>query len=74
MPTGTVSRKGQVVIPQAYREEVGIAEGDKVSFRMEKGEVIIASAKEAIRRVCGSMKGWGLSETLKKEKKKERLR
>jgi AbrB family looped-hinge helix DNA binding protein len=73
MPTGTVSRKGQVVIPQAYRIEMGIAEGDKVSFRMEKGAVVMTSVKEAIRRACGSMKGWGLLEVLKEEKKKERL-
>ena len=42
MPTTTVTSKGQVTIPKAVRDELGLREGDRVAFRiLEDGTVIV---------------------------------
>ena len=42
MPTATVTSKGQITIPKAVREELGLTEGDRVAFRvLEDGSVIV---------------------------------
>lgn len=35
-PTATVSQKGQVVIPSEVRQALGIKEGDRMSFRINR--------------------------------------
>lgn len=37
--TMKVGAKGQIVIPQSVREELGVRPGDRVSVRAEDGEV-----------------------------------
>lgn len=37
-----VSTKGQITIPRAIREALGIEEGDELVFRVEGGRAIIA--------------------------------
>jgi len=42
MPSTTVTTKGQVTIPKAVRDELGLKEGDRVAFRvLEDGTVIV---------------------------------
>lgn len=36
-----VSSKGQVVIPAAIREQLGIERGTELSFRVENGSIIV---------------------------------
>ncbi|MBI3793244.1 MAG: AbrB/MazE/SpoVT family DNA-binding domain-containing protein [Nitrospinae bacterium] len=46
-----VSRGGRVVIPAKYRKALGIAIGDNVVLRMEKGELRIKSLRASIKAV-----------------------
>ncbi|MEJ2583336.1 MAG: type II toxin-antitoxin system PrlF family antitoxin [Acidobacteriota bacterium] len=42
MPSATLTSKGQVTIPKAVREELGLKDGDQVAFRvLEDGTVIV---------------------------------
>jgi AbrB family looped-hinge helix DNA binding protein len=42
MPSTTLTSKGQVTIPKAVREELGLREGDRVAFRVqEDGTVVV---------------------------------
>jgi len=43
MPTATVTSKGQITIPKAIREALGVHKGDRVEFR-EEGERIVVEA------------------------------
>jgi AbrB family looped-hinge helix DNA binding protein len=37
---GTVSPKHQITIPSAIREALGLRSGDKIEFKLEKGNVL----------------------------------
>ena len=37
-----VTSKGQVTIPKAVREQLGIAEGDEIVFRVEENRAVVA--------------------------------
>ena len=42
MPSTTLTSKGQVTIPKAVRDELGLRVGDKVAFRvLENGTVVV---------------------------------
>jgi AbrB family looped-hinge helix DNA binding protein len=42
MPSTTLTTKGQVTIPKAVRDELGLREGDRVAFRvLEDGTVVV---------------------------------
>lgn len=42
MPSATVTAKGQITIPKAIRDELGVREGDRVAFRvLEDGRVVV---------------------------------
>jgi AbrB family looped-hinge helix DNA binding protein len=56
----TVSSKGQVVLPKAVREHLGIAQGDKVTFGLEaEGKVALKALKyptiAALRGAAGTL-------------------
>ena len=56
--TGTVSVKGQVVIPAPLRRRLGIKRGTVVSFLEENGHIVVQPVtREFIRRLRGSLKG-----------------
>jgi antitoxin PrlF len=38
----TVTSKGQLTIPKAVRDSLGIREGDKVIFRVEDGRAVLS--------------------------------
>lgn len=47
----TVTSKGQVTIPKAVRDKLGIKPGNAVDFRMEPdGRVVLLKAEEELRR------------------------
>ena len=57
----TVSSKGQVVIPKAVREHLGIAQGDKITFVLEsEGKVELKVTKyptvASLRGAAGTLK------------------
>jgi AbrB family looped-hinge helix DNA binding protein len=49
----TVTRHSQVTIPKKIREEVGIAEGDKVNMKVVEGnKIVIEKANEEAWKDC----------------------
>lgn len=79
--THKVGAKGQVVIPKAIREEIGIGPGDEVDFEADGVEVRIRRAVddsqararevEALRGAWADMPGGG-TEDLVAERRRER--
>ena len=50
----TVTTKGQVTIPKAIRDLLGIRPNDKVDFKMENGVVVLKPLK-SLRDLRGSV-------------------
>lgn len=48
-----VTRKGQVTIPAEIRRSLGLRQGDKVAFVMEKDRVELARAGSVVARTKG---------------------
>lgn len=71
--THTVGPKGQVVIPQELREELGIEPGDKVSFWLEGDHVAIRPARTR-PPLRGRFRGLDLLADLEAERAAERQR
>lgn len=78
--THRVGTKGQVVIPKAIRDRIGIQPGDEVDFLAEETEVRIRRAgndPEARRRRIDALRGsWtgsgGGTAELERERRRER--
>jgi len=52
----TVTSKGQVTIPKAVREALGISEGDRILFRVDRGRATLARSRELLD-LAGSVPG-----------------
>lgn len=44
----TITAKGQITIPKALREALGLAEGDRVVFRVEPNRAILARTPDLL--------------------------
>ncbi len=52
----TVTRKGQVTIPQEVREKLGIKYGEKVEFATnDNGEVVLKAVKTDLAEIYGAL-------------------
>jgi AbrB family looped-hinge helix DNA binding protein len=71
--THRVGPKGQVVIPKALRDELGIEPGDEVSFWMEDDHVAVRPVEHR-RPLRGRFRGSPLLDDLAKERAAERTR
>src|SRR5208283_1770296 len=75
-----VSTKGQLVIPAAIREELGIEPGTRVAIHREGGRVILdpQSLEAKLRRIdemCGYTAGGpSMTDALLEERRRERER
>lgn len=71
---GTVTSKGQLVIPARLRRRFGIRKWTLVSFQEEEGRLIVQPVtRDFIRRLRGSLKGKSSAlKTLLQERKRER--
>ncbi len=56
MPSAVITRKGQVTIPKAIREEVKIKVGDRVSFVVRGSEVVLRAQRGSVLDLEGSVK------------------
>ncbi|MGI8691094.1 MAG: AbrB/MazE/SpoVT family DNA-binding domain-containing protein [Thermomicrobiales bacterium] len=52
----TVTSKGQVTIPKAVRERIGVGPHDKVSWVIEGNAVKVSRRESVVRRTAGMMK------------------
>ena len=55
MLESTITRKGQVTIPKAIRDRLGVKEGEKVLFVMRGEEVVLRVVKGTILDLRGSV-------------------
>jgi AbrB family looped-hinge helix DNA binding protein len=54
MPTATLSSKGQLVIPKAIRERLGLHPGDALDFLVQdNGDVVLRPAVEHVQSLKG---------------------
>ena len=54
MPTAIVTSKGQITIPKAVREALGVQSGDRVEFvETEKGVFEVVAASKDVRELKG---------------------
>lgn len=49
MPVSTVTSKGQITVPKAIRERLGIKEGDKIEFCPdEQGRIVVRLCRRGL--------------------------
>ncbi|MEO8675231.1 MAG: AbrB/MazE/SpoVT family DNA-binding domain-containing protein [Casimicrobiaceae bacterium] len=57
MSAATLTSKGQITIPVAVREKLGLATGDRVEFvELSPGEFAMKSANEDVRALKGMVR------------------
>jgi antitoxin PrlF len=57
MATATLTSKGQITIPVAVREKLGLATGDRVEFvEVGPGEFALKAATEDVRSLKGMIR------------------
>lgn len=57
METGTVTTKGQIVIPARTRRRFGIRAGTRIRFFERDGEIVLQPVTgAAVRSLCGILK------------------
>ncbi len=57
MPSATITSKGQITIPKAVREELGLRVGDRVAFRiLDDGRVIVEPETIDLRELRGVLR------------------
>jgi AbrB family looped-hinge helix DNA binding protein len=55
-----VGRRGQMVLPKAVREALGVTEGDQLWVEVEGNRVILRPVSLLVRESLGSLRGtWG---------------
>ncbi len=75
METGTVTIKGQVVIPAKIRKRLGIKKGTKVCFVERHEEVVIRPlTKDYFEKMAGLLTSGGkMTKSLLEARKQDRL-
>lgn len=57
MPSATITSKGQITIPKAVRDELGLRVGDRLAFRvLEDGQVVVEPETVDLRDLKGVLK------------------
>jgi len=57
MATATLTSKGQITIPVAVREKLGLSTGDRVEFvELDSGEFALKAATEDVRTLKGMIR------------------
>lgn len=76
MPASSViSSKGQIVIPANLRKRYGLKEGTTVTFREDRGRLVLEPSNfAAIYALQGSLADFPLEEELAEERGTERKR
>lgn len=70
MPSAKISSKGQMVIPKAIREKLGLKSGDTLDFIIQDGgEIIVRPAVHDVRELKGILYRKGQSSVTVEEMK-----
>lgn len=71
--THRVGPKGQVVIPKALREQLGLRPGDEVDFALDDQSVRVLPRRGRVS-MAGSLRGLGLLREFEADRVTERAR
>jgi AbrB family looped-hinge helix DNA binding protein len=66
--------RGRVTIPAEIRRKFGIKPGTKLIVREEEGRIVVTTFAQYVRSLRGVLRGKGLIERLREERRSERLR
>ncbi len=56
MPTSTITSKGQTTVPKEVREALNVDAGDKLTWEIRGGRVVITTERPALYRWKGVIK------------------
>jgi AbrB family looped-hinge helix DNA binding protein len=56
MPTSTITSKGQTTVPKEVREALHVDAGDKLTWEINGGQVVITTERPALYRWKGVIK------------------
>ena len=56
MPTATITSKGQVTIPKAVREALGLEPGDRIAFRLTDNAAVVEPETVDLKELFGALK------------------
>lgn len=69
--TYKIGPKGQVVIPKAIRDELGLEPGDEVTVSVDGRRVVVERPDDRLMRWQGAFKGHNLTEMLEADRRAE---
>ncbi|MDT0631972.1 AbrB/MazE/SpoVT family DNA-binding domain-containing protein [Rubrivirga litoralis] len=55
MPSTRIGRRGQITVPKAVRQSMGLAVGDHVAFVERGGDVVLRPVRQSLRDLRGSV-------------------
>ena len=64
MPRSTLTSKGQITLPKEIRDHLGLETGDRVSFEIRDGSVVVEAETVDLRSLRGIVKRRGKGVTL----------
>jgi antitoxin PrlF len=56
MPTATMTSKGQITIPKAVRDALGLEPGDRVAFRLIENAAVVEPETVDLKELFGLLK------------------
>ena len=56
MPSAKLTSKGQITIPKDVRKALGLQTGDRLSFEVREGTMVVKPAKISLLSLYGSMR------------------
>jgi len=74
MPTSTLTSKGQVTVPKAIRDRLGLVEGDVLEFTVDDGGRIVVRPRDRGAGVCGVLRDFASDEAVSVEEMKRAVR
>ena len=66
----TVTRKGQITLPVAFRRRLGIDQGDQVEVEEQGDTLVIRRASSVAERTAGMMSRYALAEPMAAEQER----
>ena len=61
---GKVVEGGRIIVPAAFREQLGLSKGDTVFMEIGDGELRVRPARSALRRLQAKLRNFASDESL----------
>jgi AbrB family looped-hinge helix DNA binding protein len=56
MPSSSLTSKGQITVPKAIRDFLNVAEGDRLDFVVQDGQVVVRPGVRDLRDLAGLLR------------------